>query len=88
MKNVLGIDLDTNGISFLSEDLSHLDNNVKTKQMSNLEQTALEQIEKSRIVKTNTKVKTEEKFFMKKMVLKYIILLIFILKQKIIRMYI
>ena len=63
LKNVLGIDLDTNGISFLSEDLSHLDNNVKTKQMSNLEQTALEQIEKSRIVKTNTKVKTEEKIF-------------------------
>ena len=65
LKNVLGIDLDTNGISFLSEDLKCLDNNVKTKQMSNLEQTALEQIEKSGIVKTNTKVKTEEKIFYK-----------------------
>ena len=63
LRNVLGIDLNTNGISFLSEDLSHLDNNVKTKQMSNLEQTALEQIEKSGIVKTNTKVKTEEIIF-------------------------
>ena len=60
LKNVLGIDLDTNGISFLSEDLSHLDNNVKTKQMSNLEQTALEQIRKSGIVKTNTKIEIEK----------------------------
>ena len=60
LRNVLGIDLDTNGISFLSEDLRCLDNNVKTKQISNLEQTALEQIKISGIVKTNTEIEIEK----------------------------
>ena len=60
LRNVLGIDLDTSEISFLSEDLSYLDNNVKTKQMSNLEEKALEQIRKSGIVKTSTKIEIEK----------------------------
>ena len=60
LRNVLGIDLDTSGISFLSEDLSCLYNSTNTTQMSNLEQTALEKIKITGIVKTNTKIEIEK----------------------------